>query len=188
VSIATTPKPPHGYREILAHYGNPANARGKLDPDWYRQNMVSLELPYPMVLAGARNHPVLRVQVHRRVKAALEAALWNVWNAARLKVKARDGYDKDTAYYDVATTEILREMHLDIFGGSFCFRPKRSSSHDLSVHSFGAAIDIDPGHNAQGSHGDMPAWVVDAFEAAGWTWGGGFSKRDPMHFQFASGY
>jgi hypothetical protein len=60
------------------------------------------------------------------------------------------------------------------------------------MHSWGCAIDLDPGRNAfhdQTGHfgaGGAIA-VVRAFEAEGWIWGGRWAGRscDPMHFQAA---
>ena len=48
----------------------------------------------------------------------------------------------------------------------------------LSLHAFGRAIDINAGMANQ------PPEVVECFEAAGFKWGGRWTKRyDPMHFE-----
>jgi hypothetical protein len=41
-----------------------------------------------------------------------------------------------------------------------------------------------------GQDGDMPPGIVAAFKAAGFFWGGDWPGRnkDPMHFQFCTGY
>lgn len=81
-----------------------------------------------------------------------------------------------------------------------CFAPRcKRVNGDLSVHSWGLAVDINSGSNPlaaapgpvlpAGAYGrDLPdAWVA-CFEAAGWTWGGRFHRADPMHFQWCAGY
>jgi hypothetical protein len=77
-------------------------------------------------------------------------------------------------------------MHLT--GGVYNFR-QISGSARLSLHSYGAAIDLDPAGNPLGrawlaDAGMMPLPVVAIFEAAEWKWGGRFkSRKDCMHFQ-----
>lgn len=52
------------------------------------------------------------------------------------------------------------------------------------------AIDLNPETNGMGRDGDMAPGIVKVFESHGFTWGGRWSGRskDPMHFQFCSGY
>jgi hypothetical protein len=74
-----------------------------------------------------------------------------------------------------------------------CFAPRvKRVNGELSVHSWGAAIDINADTNPLSLDGvlrrDIPdAWVAE-FEKRGWTWGGRFKKPDSMHFQYISGY
>jgi len=77
----------------------------------------------------------------------------------------------------------------DTYGGCFNFRAKRSSSK-LSTHSWGIALDLNPETNGMGREGDMAPGIVEVFESFGFTWGGRWSGagKDPMHFQFCSGY
>ncbi|HUV04360.1 MAG TPA: M15 family metallopeptidase [Armatimonadota bacterium] len=181
-------KAPKGLKEIIAAYGNPSK-NGKLDSVWLKEQTILMELPYPMRLAWDLKTVVTRCRVHKKVAPVLCETFKQVWNAARLTVKKRDGFDKTTAYYDAATLKYLREFGLDLFGGVFAFRVMRNSSR-LSVHSWAIAIDIDPKHNALGTAGRMPRWVVRIFEDIGFIWGGRWkgSGCDPMHFQLCSGY
>jgi hypothetical protein len=82
--------------------------------------------------------------------------------------------------------------------GCFAPRPKRVNG-DLSVHSWGLAVDINPDANplaaqpgpvaAVGQLGrDIPDAWVQAFEDVGFVWGGRFHRPDPMHFQWVRGY
>lgn len=64
--------------------------------------------------------------------------------------------------------------------------------HPLSMHSWGIAVDFDPGENTRirskiGTVAIHPVFV-DTFKREGWTWGGDWkgASFDPMHFQAAS--
>lgn len=118
--------------------------------------------------------PVPRLYVHKAIVEPLRAAL-------AACVALGDGY---------AITRI----------GCFAPRFQRGSESLVSIHTFGAAVDINPDANpliAPSSPADPrrafgfdipPAWVA-AFTAQGFMWGGDFSRRfDPMHFQFATGF
>lgn len=81
-----------------------------------------------------------------------------------------------------------------------CFAPrKKRASTELSVHAFGAAIDLDASRNPlqvncpigdpRRSNFELPNAVIEIWKAEGWFWGGDFKTRfDPMHFQWATGY
>jgi hypothetical protein len=81
------------------------------------------------------------------------------------------------------------QSKINSFGGCFSFRPQRTGSK-LSTHAWGIALDLNPESNAQGSAGNMDAGVVAIFQQAGFSWGGDWQGRvrDPMHFQFCTGY
>lgn len=56
-----------------------------------------------------------------------------------------------------------------------------------STHAFGIAIDVSSAEEYQGkTYSTTNYQVAPTFQRHGWTWGLGF--RDPMHFQYASGY
>lgn len=86
-----------------------------------------------------------------------------------------------------------------------CFAPRaKRVNGDLSVHSWGAAVDINADSNplapAAGKVApvgamlagkvlrDIPEAWVQIFREVGWTWGGLFNRPDPMHFQWCAGY
>lgn len=52
-----------------------------------------------------------------------------------------------------------------------------------SMHAGGTAIDINASRNAVGTTGNIPPELAQQLAAKyGFTWGGSFSNRDPMHF------
>jgi hypothetical protein len=83
---------------------------------------------------------------------------------------------------------------VSIFGGVVQYRLMRGGDQ-LSIHSYGAAIDLDPGRNAL--HNQTPRFakfeeVLKAFADEGWTWGGDWNgngssaderRPDGMHWQ-----
>ena len=195
--------------QITAKFGRPGKG-GKLDQKWYRANIVSQPLPYPMRLAWKTSEVVKNVPMHRLAADLLFRALTDLWNEARRRTKVDEkarlraeikreiGYDQptalydreaekrlsalDSAYWDRATLDLIRENGLDLFGGSFNFRPIRSGS-SLSMHAYGIAFDLNPRGNPLGRPGVMPGWVIACFERAGFYWGGNFSRRDAQHFE-----
>jgi hypothetical protein len=81
-----------------------------------------------------------------------------------------------------------KATQIKTWDGTFAFRPIRGETH-LSVHAFGAAIDLNAATNPLGGPGDMDPDVVAIFQHFGFLWGGEFHlRKDPMHFQYATGY
>jgi hypothetical protein len=76
---------------------------------------------------------------------------------------------------------------IDVTGGVYNYRPQRGSASILSLHSWGAAIDMDPARNPHGTAWrpgvGLPARVVEVFADHGWAWGNRFAKPDPQHWQ-----
>ena len=81
-------------------------------------------------------------------------------------------------------------------GGTFNWRPI-AGSDQLSAHSFGIAIDIDPDYsdywrwNGTGNHDQIipyrnriPHRIVEIFERHGFIWGGKWYHYDTMHFEY----
>jgi len=79
------------------------------------------------------------------------------------------------------------------FGGTLCWRNIAATTR-LSVHSFGAAIDLNPNlaywltdahpETAPARVRAFPAEIVAAFEAEGFIWGGKWAAFDLMHFEY----
>lgn len=69
-----------------------------------------------------------------------------------------------------------------------CYVPRfidRDPRRGLSMHAFGLAADFNTETNALGTRGDMHPEVVQIFQKWGFTWGGVWSRPDPMHFELA---
>lgn len=189
--MSGTPTPiPHGWESLLRVYGDPRDPANpaRASAAWKAASLIEMDLPYPMRLAWEPGTVVRRITCHKLVAPDLRAILTDIMDRARVMVKERDGYTMSTDYYDAAVLRLLRQTRMDSYGGCYAYRLKRGLSQ-VSVHSFAAAIDLDPDHNGLGDDTpDMPLWVVDAFEDKGWIWGGRWIRRDGMHFQRATGY
>lgn len=73
--------------------------------------------------------------------------------------------------------------------GTWCPRHKmHDSTKGLSTHSWGIACDVNWATNMPGRVGDISRDIVAVFEKHGFEWGGRWSYRDDMHFQYAKGY
>jgi hypothetical protein len=72
--------------------------------------------------------------------------------------------------------------------GGYCPRHKMGDvRRGLSIHSWGAAFDINWAMNGVGKSAphDLPEDFMKVFEDAGWVWGGRWSEPDWMHAQFS---
>jgi hypothetical protein len=166
-----SPWPSQAVAEMDAFYGNPdPHGEGVPDRIWENANLVAITPPYPMVLAWAPTTPLRTIRVHRKCADSLARVL----EAIR-------------AHY--LTPEALQAARLHLYGGCYGFRAMRGNPR-LSVHSWGAAIDLDPANNRFGQKwnpaGGMPTAVANLFAAEGWVWGGLWSTPDAMHFQAAT--
>jgi hypothetical protein len=163
------PPVPNGFAEVLAAYGDPRpllSADGSLSPDnealWQRQTLSRGTLPFPIPVEAGKVKTSF--YAHHKLVSAFEAVFEEI---ARLGL----------------------QDHIRSWGGIYNFRPIRGTTARLSLHCFGAAIDLNSESNKLGSEGDMSPRVVEVFEHFGFLWGGNFRGRsDPMHFQYARGY
>jgi hypothetical protein len=158
---------PNGSDEILRTFGNIhdyIHPDGSLDPRWEADFLALVALPFPLVLSWDRSKSITQFLCHKHLTGILGDTFG--------LVQARGLW----------TT-------LHSFGGCFAFRPQRTGVR-LSTHSWGIAIDLNPETNGQGAAGEMDAGVIEIFRGAGFTWGGDWTgrNRDPMHFQFCTGY
>jgi len=83
------------------------------------------------------------------------------------------------------------KKYLAPIGGTFKWR-RIAGTNRLSVHSFGAAIDINVKYSAywrwsKGAYryqNKIPKAIVDIFERHGFIWGGKWYHYDTMHFEY----
>jgi hypothetical protein len=166
-AVSTKLQPPRGLDQIVATFGNIQNyiqADGTLDPRWQIDSLDYIALPVPLMLSYDHSKTITHFRCHKLLVEALETVFGNI--------KSK-GLDPD----------------LFSFGGCFSFRPQRTGSK-LSAHSWGIAIDLNSESNRQGTAGDMNPGIISVFREAGFEWGGEWLGRnkDPMHFQFCTGY
>ncbi len=159
--------PPNGLPAILTTFGNIyeyLRDDGSLDPRWGGEQLGRAPLPFPIPLSWDPSQSVRAMQCHVKLVDTF-AGVFKAVNERGLKESIRT------------------------YGGCFNFRSKRTSGK-LSAHSWGIAVDLNPDSNPQGSSGDMDPAVVGVFREFGFKWGGDWAGRgkDPMHFQFCTGY
>lgn len=144
-------------REIVDFFGAPG------------EDLVMLELPYPLRLAWDPETRVSRTQCHARVRDSLRQVLEDV-----LEHFGLDG---------------VRELELDSYGGGYNHRSKRGGS-SLSMHAWGVAFDFCPQHNKLRWGRDRalfartvydPWWAC--WERQGWISLGRARNFDWMHVQ-----
>lgn len=152
---------------LISMFGNPdANGDGAPDPAWFSAHMTTIVPPYQMYYGPT---PISRITCNRAIALPLHDSLQGVLTLCGSQAE-------------------VQKHGLHLFGGVYNFRPKRKGG-SLSMHSYGAAIDLDPAHNPQKpTGGTMPAEVVAVFKKHGAIWGGDWTPkyRDPMHFQWAT--
>jgi hypothetical protein len=145
---------------------------GRPTPAWEKAQLVTITLPYPMLLAWDLSKMVRKLTCHRLVAASTATIFQDI-----------------LAHY--GSLDAVKQARMHLFGGCYNYR-RVSGSGRLSTHAWGAGIDLDPDRNPLGKaydegEGMMPLAVVEIFEAEGWKWGGRFNSRpDCMHFQATS--
>jgi len=60
----------------------------------------------------------------------------------------------------------------------------RNINKPLSLHSWGIACDINWSQNRYGTDGNLHPDIITAFEQHGFSWGGKWRTKDPMHFEY----
>jgi peptidoglycan hydrolase-like protein with peptidoglycan-binding domain len=158
-------QPPDGLAEIKAAFGDPEFTPGSGDP--YCPFNVSNEWRNANLKIFDTPHPkVNHIYCHRLIGPILQKV-----------------------FAEIITAGLTEEIRT--YNGCFCPRHKNHNpSKPMSVHSWGIAIDLNAATNGVGTDGDMHPGIVDIFERNGFTWGGRWTKpaKDPMHFQYCTGY
>ncbi|WP_243310357.1 M15 family metallopeptidase [Fundidesulfovibrio agrisoli] len=168
-----------------------------------------LAQPYPLAPVTAEPGPGVhpgRVRVTAFFKAAyghtpeeVKASLVSVrflgatvqFNSRNGAAKALEAVNADLERLLAANPE-LRRFVLPV-SGTFAWR-QIAGTQRLSMHSFGAAIDLNAkvntywqwykGNDPLGLRKAFPAEVVEVFERHGFVWGGKWAEFDIMHFEY----
>ena len=86
------------------------------------------------------------------------------------------------ALLEIQTAGLASEIHPGEYAG--CYYPRYiANTQQLSLHSFGIALDLNVPGNQRGSVGEMNRAVVEIFKRWGFAWGGDWGYTDPMHFE-----
>ncbi len=129
----------------------------QVDPSWKAAHVGMVDLPI-----------VGNLTCNTKVAKAVAGALQDLRNAG--------------------LESLIHTMDSRRFGGCFSARVTRSltgnSGRNLSRHTWGAAIDLNPSDNPYGGPSMMDPRVIDAFHQRGFVWGGTFLVPDPMHFEY----
>lgn len=135
------------------------------------ENQTQLELPYKLILAWDKNISLSKITCHQKVSKSLYTIFENT-----LKTYGEKEINK---------------LHLNIFGGCINVRKMRGGS-SWSIHSWGAAVDLDPDNNQLKWGKDRALFAKKEYEsfwniveAEGWTSLGRSRNFDYMHFQAA---
>lgn len=127
------------------------------------QNLVSFSFPYATFYGGKR---VLTGRCHHKVRDSLLRVLNRI---GELHGNNPDVMDEAADY-----------------GGIFNFRNKRGGA-TLSIHAWGAAIDLDADDNTFRDSwpvkADMNLAVIEEFSREGWVSAAAWWGYDAMHFQ-----
>ena len=158
---------PNGKSGIIEVFGNPyewIRPDGSIDPTWELRNMSAIPISVSMPLSWDKTKIVSSIYGHKLMAPIFKKVF------------------QDVVTYGVA-------KHIKTYGGCYNYRPKRGQSN-LSTHTWGIAIDLNPETNGLGVSPDLNLDLVKVFEDNGFIWGGRWVGRnvDGMHFQYCSGY
>ncbi len=145
-------------------YSELAGGAIRIDPTWTAQHIISVPthglVNFPPTPVRKGFVQLQAIGLHHLVAPAFLAA----W----------DDLDKQG---------LTKMIHT--FDGSFVPRHMLwLPRNPLSVHSWGAAFDINVASNQYGQKPTLDRRVVAVFERRGFTWGGRWRVPDGMHFQF----
>lgn len=126
-------------------------------------NLVAFTFPFPTFYDGKR---VQTGRCHKKVKDSLLRIL--------TRIGEKHGQNRG----------VMEEA--EDYGGIYNFRPKRGGT-SLSIHAWGAAIDLDADDNtfreSWPMQADMPLEIIEEFAREGWVSAAAFWGYDAMHFQ-----
>lgn len=149
-------------QEAKDRYGEIANGAWANEAKW----MVVIKIPDSISqtwINVATKLPTKKIYVNKDLSQPLLNALNNILNRG-----------------------LLTELHT--FDGCFCIRDVRALPGHPSTHSWGLAIDINAKENPLNAIPVLSNEFIKCFTDEGFIWGGNFTRKDGMHFQYASGF
>ncbi len=165
----TLPPKPKTYADLIERYGDPSvfgasqAASAAWEAKWMTLWRADIWLGQNTPLHPLPDHfPMMRVYCNRDLVPVLDQAM------RQLDFEGRLG-------------EIVT------FDGCWNIRPVRGTEDKpkWSIHSWALAFDLNAALMPLGSTSKWSPEFVSAMELAGLTWGGTFSRSDPMHYQYA---
>lgn len=148
-------------QQLLQKYGTP-NETGV-------DYLATISLPYPMRLSWDKSKIITRLKCHKLVAQQLS----NIFNDI----------------LDFYGLEHIQRLGIDLYGGCFNYRKMRGGT-ELSRHSWGVAIDLDPERNQLKSTSKTANFakmdykpMIDIFYKHGFVSLGREQNRDWMHFE-----
>ena len=144
-----------------------------------------------------RNETLMRILYGRTVSEVKSNLTPVKWFSTRVKVTRRHGVDTALNRVKMDLQKLPRRFwkFYKKSGGTFNWRSIAGTKR-LSVHSFGAAIDINTQFTdywrwSGGKPGNVPKYknkipneIVSIFERHGFIWGGKWYHFDTMHFEY----
>lgn len=147
--------------EITKKYGEPG-------PD----NLIMLDLPYPLRIAWDLKKTTKRAQFHKLAAPNLKAV-----------------FDEILKTYGL---DEIQRLGIDLYAGTYMYRKQRGGD-DWSRHAWGIAIDLDPDRNQLNWHKDKAQFakpeykpMIDIFYKHGFLGLGPEKNYDFMHFEMGS--
>ncbi|MCW5620744.1 MAG: M15 family metallopeptidase [Burkholderiales bacterium] len=158
---------PHGLPQVIATFGDiykSIREDASIDPRWEAQSIASAQLPFAIPLDWDPSKRATRIRCHRKLVPIVQEA-----------------------FEAIQAHEL--ESTVKTYGGGYNFRMKRTGAK-LSTHCWGIAFDLNARTNPMGRPGDMDMRLVELLRGFGFKWGGDWTgaSRDPMHFQYCTGY
>ena len=135
------------------------------------ENQTRLVLPFTLKLAWDTSTSLKSITCHKKIAESL----YNIFENTLKTYGERE----------------LRKLRLDLFGGCLNVRKMRGGS-SWSIHSWGAAVDLDPDRNALRMTSKQATFAKPEYkdfwkivENEGWVSLGKAKNYDFMHFQAA---